>query len=281
MRLLITGSDSFTGRHLIPKALDQGYEVKNLKSNLKDVGSLTKEIRSIEPEAVIHLAGISFVGQSNPVEFYEVNTIGTLNLLEVLANLSTPPQKVLLASSANVYGNAIHSPIQELTPTKPISHYGISKLAMEGLVNIYQEQLPINIIRCFNYTGQGQSVDFLIPKLVYHFKNKLHSIDLGNFNIKREFNDVRMVIDVYMNLLLKGKPGEIYNLCSGKVYSIQEIIKILEVLTNHSLIIKRNQDFVRKNELSILCGDPQKLIQVLGQVPQFTIEETLRWMLEA
>jgi len=281
LRLLITGGDSFTGRHLIPKALSQGHEIYILKSNLKDFDSLKKEIETIRPEGVIHLAGISFVGQSNPSEFYEVNTIGTLYLLEALLISSTPPQKVLLASSANVYGNAIHSPIQESASAQPINHYGISKLAMEGLVNIYQERLPIDIIRCFNYTGQGQSVDFLIPKLVYHFKNKIHSVDLGSLNIKREFNDVRMVADIYLSLLLKSESGEIYNLCSGKAYSIEGIVKILESLTQHSIVINKNPNFVRQNELSILCGDPQKLINAIGTLPKYSIEETLQWMLEA
>ena len=281
MRLLVTGGDSFTGQHLIPKAFNQGHEVHSLKSNLKDVKSLTKEIRLTEPEGVIHLAGISFVGQSNPAEFYEVNTIGSLNLLGALANLPNPPQKVLFASSANVYGNVTHSPINELEPSHPINHYGISKVAMESLKHIYQNRLPIDILRCFNYTGRGQSKDFLIPKLIHHFKNKLPSIELGNLNIKREFNDVRMVTDVYLKLLSKQKSGEVYNLCSGSVYSIDEIIKILEHLTNHSIEIKINPSFIRHNELSILCGDPAKLIDAIGDLPQFTIEETLQWMLEA
>ena len=280
MRLLVTGGDSFTGQHLIPKALDQGYKVHSLKSNLKDVDSLTKEIRSIEPEGVIHLAGISFVGQSNLAEFYEVNTIGSLHLLEALTNLPKSPKKVLLASSANVYGNVTHSPINELEPARPINHYGISKTAMEGLIHIYQDRLPINILRCFNYTGQGQSKNFLIPKLIHHFKNKLSSIELGNLDIKREFNDVRMVADVYLKLLSKPESGEVYNLCSGNIYSINEIIKILESLTNHSMEIKKNSSFIRYNELSILCGDPAKLINAIGNLPQFTIQETLQWMLE-
>lgn len=281
MRLLVSGSDSFTGQHLIPRALSQGHEVHGLKSNLKDIDSLTKEIRLIEPEGLIHLAGISFVGQLNPVEFYEVNIIGSLNLLEALVKLPHPPQKILLASSANVYGNVTHSPINELEPTCPINHYGISKTAMEGLINIYQHRLPIDILRCFNYTGRGQSKDFLIPKLIHHFKNKLPSIELGNLDIKREFNDVRMVADVYLKLLLKQKSSEVYNLCSGNAYSIDEIIKILERLTKHSIEIKKNPNFIRHNELSMLCGNPIKLIDAIGDLPQFTIEETLQWMLEA
>jgi nucleoside-diphosphate-sugar epimerase len=281
LRLLVTGGDSFTARHLIPKALSQGYEVHSLKSNLKDLNALKKEINTIKPEAVIHLAGISFVGQSNPAEFYEVNMIGTLYLLESLQDLATPVKKVLLASSAHVYGNVLHSPIDESSPTHPINHYGISKLAMEGLTSIYHARLPINILRCFNYTGQGQLEDFLIPKLIYHFKNKLPSIELGNLNIKREFNDVRMVVDVYLSLLSQGAPGEIYNLCSGKAYNIDEVIHLLENLTQHSLTIQKNPSFVRNNELPILCGNPEKLIDAIGPLPKFSIEATLRWMLEA
>lgn len=280
MRLLVTGGDSFTGKHLIPKAFNQDHEVHKLKSNLKDVDSLTKEIRLTKPEGVIHLAGISFVDQSNPAEFYEVNTIGSLNLLEALTNLPNPPQKILFASSANVYGNVKHSPINELEPSRPINHYGISKVAMEGFKHIYQDRLPIDILRCFNYTGRGQSTDFLVPKLVHHFKNKLPSIELGNLNIKREFNDVRMVVDIYLKLLLKQKSGEVYNLCSGSVYGIDEIIDILVNLTNHSIEIKKNPNFIRHNELSMLCGDPAKLIDAIGDTQKFTIEETLQWMLK-
>jgi nucleoside-diphosphate-sugar epimerase len=157
----------------------------------------------------------------------------------------------------------------------------MSKLAMEFMARTYSERLPIIITRPFNYTGVGQSPDFLIPKLVGHFKARSATIELGNLHVEREFNDVRMVCDAYLRLLSEGQPGETYNICSGRPYTLQTAIDMLIELTGHNPEIRVNPKFVRQNEVVRLCGDPAKLDAVTGDRPGFSLRETLVWMLDS
>lgn len=281
MRLLITGSDGFTGHHLSLMAKTGGHEVYPTVSDITDARALGNEIRNIAPTHIIHLAAISAVTHSDELDFYRVNVIGTDNLLKALAALPARPEKVLLASSANVYGNATHSPIVEDQPTAPVNHYAISKLAMEKLAQIHAERLPIVLARPFNYTGVGHDSRFVIPKLVEHFSRHAPEIELGNLSVEREFNDVRMVADAYLRLLDAGRAGEIYNICTGKTYSLHQILQILTDLTGQTPLIKVNLDYVRKNEIIRLCGSPTKLISAVGALKEFALSETLQWMLSA
>ena len=169
-----------------------------------------------QPNYVVHLAAISFVGHGNADDFYRVNVVGTVNLLEALLKLEKKPTKVLIASSANVYGNCEISPISESQQPLPVNHYAMSKLAMELMARTYLSRLPIFFTRPFNYIGLGQAESFVIPKLISHFTKKAEVIELGNLNVEREFNDVRFVCDAYLRLLDVAKPGESYNICSGK-----------------------------------------------------------------
>lgn len=281
---MVTGARGFTGTHLCPLAVKFGYEVVTLKSDLLDRSALQCEIMNAKPDLVVHLAGISFVGSSDASSFYRVNAIGTTNLLDVLSELPKTPSKVLLASSANVYGNYGVSPIIENVRPNPVNHYAASKYAMELLAHTYSNKLPIIIVRPFNYTGRGQHVDFVIPKLVNHFLGRKPYISLGNIDVEREFNDVRMVCDLYLKMLRIGISGEIYNACTGVTYSLKRVIEILEELTGHAIKVKIASEFVRSNEVSRLCGDPQKingLVQERSEtLPKILLEETLKNMLE-
>jgi nucleoside-diphosphate-sugar epimerase len=278
MRILLTGASGFTGRHFQEHATQAGHEVVPLRANLTDLPSLQQGVQAVGPvDAVVHLAAISFVGHANDAEFYAVNTVGTTHLLMALAALpaSDRPQKVLVASSANVYGNCQHSPIAETQPPAPVNHYAASKLAMEHMAMTFLDRLPIVITRPFNYTGPGQGQSFLIPKLVDHFARKASVIELGNLNVEREFNHVAMVTDAYLRLLAKGEPGQIYNVCSGKTYTLMDVIGILTRATGHSIEVKVNPAFVRTNEVHRLCGDPQKLVTCIGKLQEYTLEMSL------
>lgn len=143
MRLLITGADGFTGRHLVASARARGYDIVALQANLTDKEAVQREVEAAAADWVVHLAAISFVGHADPSAFYHVNVSGTLNLLSALASLAQPPQSILLASSANVYGNCACSPIPEEQPPAPVNHYATSKLAMEHMARTYLPQLPL------------------------------------------------------------------------------------------------------------------------------------------
>lgn len=256
-----------------------------LQSDITDILALDKEISIVNPDAVIHCAGISFVASKDQEAFYRVHALGTSNLLNCLLKLPHKPSKILLASSATVYGNAQLHPTPENYPLTPIDHYAMSKVAMEEMAKTFFDRLPIVIARPFNYTGPGQQDKFLVPKLIKHFANKSPVIELGNLHVEREFNDVSTICQAYLALLEFGSPGEIYNVGSGKVRSLAAVVDTLIDITKHQISISVNPDFVRSNEVHRMCGDPRKLMSLLSEhminltVPP--LELTLKKMLSA
>lgn len=279
MKILLTGAAGFTGHFFKAQAEAEGHQVVPLLADLTDKSAVAKAVLAAQPDAVVHLAAISFVGHADDTAFYDVNVIGTLNLLAALSELTLKPHRVLLASSANVYGNCETSPISEFQLPAPVNHYAMSKLAMEYMSLTYADRLPLVITRPFNYTGPGQAPQFLIPKLVHHFKTKAPKVELGNLHVEREFNDVRMVCDSYLRLLKNGEPGQIYNVCTGKPYTLQHVIDSLVCITGHHLQVEVNPAFVRANEVHRLCGNPAKLEACIGPLKSPTLENTLARML--
>lgn len=276
--LLLTGSDGFTGQHFRAAACKLGYEVHDLKADLLNERDVAAELSGQSYDYVVHLAAISSVTHADELAFYKVNLFGTLNLLDALSSQASAPKKVLVASSANIYGNAASAPISEATPPAPINHYAMSKLAAEHLMANYRERLPLVTVRPFNYTGRGQDERFVIPKLVNHFTARKSCVELGNIAVRREFNDVRSVCAIYLNLLERGEEQAVYNVCSGNTYSLTEIIELLTELTGHSLEVKVNPEFVRQNEVHELYGDPQRLESCLGTLDFHKLDNTLQWM---
>lgn len=282
-KLLITGAKGFTGIYLSAVAQEAGFESISLCSNLNDTQTLEQEILEIKPDFVAHLAGISFVASKDHEAFYRVHALGTSNLLQALSKLQSAPKKILLASSATVYGNSPHPLSTENQQLAPIDHYATSKVAMEEMAKTFFKRLPILIARPFNYTGPGQKGNFLIPKLVDHFVKKKPFIELGNLNIEREFNDVLMIIDAYIKLLELGTASETYNVCSGQARSLQFVLNALKKITGHDIEIRVNPEFVRTSEVHRMVGNPEKLKNLFQsnglklQAP--ALEETLQKML--
>lgn len=279
MRVLVTGLDGFTGRYVRQVLEDKGHEPVGLKADLTNAEAVKQEVKSLQPDAVIHLAAISSVEHDNANAIYQVNLIGTRNLLDALAHQESSLECVLLASSANIYGNSIEGVIDESVLPSPVNDYGVSKLAMEYMAKLWMDKLPIVISRPFNYTGVGHDARFVIPKLVEHFARRAESIELGNLDVEREFNDVRTVGEIYFRLLKQGEPGQTYNICSGRPVSLKSVINALKQITGHDLEVKVNPAFVRANEVRRLCGSPAKLEACTGKLQHPPLEETLRWML--
>jgi nucleoside-diphosphate-sugar epimerase len=279
MKILLTGASGFTGLFFKTQAQKNGHTVMPLVADLTDKAAVTAEVLNAQPEAVVHLAAISFVGHADEAAFYSVNVVGSSNLLSALMTLPIKPKCVLLASSANIYGNCNTSPIFESQQPAPVNHYAISKLSMELMAATYFHSLPIVISRPFNYTGPGQSANFLIPKLVSHFARKADFIELGNLHVEREFNDVRIVCDAYLHLLQRGVSGQTYNICTGVPHTLAHVIETLQSMTGHSITVKVNPSFIRPNEVRRLCGSPAKLQACIGSLPEITLAQTLQWML--
>lgn len=291
-RVLITGIQGFTGRYMAAEMISQNYQVFGLGSflsdeknyfqaDLTDLPALKKTIDEIQPDIVIHLAAIAFVGHGDANAFYNINVIGTRNLLSSLAESSHKVEAILLASSANIYGNRSEGVLSESTLPDPANDYSVSKLAMEHMAHLWSDQLPIIIARPFNYTGIGQTDNFLIPKIVNHFRNKSAVIELGNIDVWRDFNDVRTLVKCYRLLIERHAYGQIINICSGKVYSLRDVVSFCEQITGHSIGIQVNPKFVRSNEVKTLCGDTTKLYSLIGDWEKPSLRATLQWMLEA
>ena len=290
-RVLITGSEGFTGRYMQTELQQAGYKVFGIGSrpaqtrdyfqvDLQDAAQLEAAVKAIRPDKVVHLAAMAFVGHGDANDFYKVNLIGTRNLLNALVMCDKMPDCVLLASSANVYGNQASGIIDETVPPLPANDYGVSKLAMEYLAHTFQEKLPIVITRPFNYTGVGQADNFLIPKIVAHFRHKAPLIELGNLDVWRDFSDVRAVVAAYRGLLEQAPIGKTFNVASGKTYSLREVLEMCQSLTDHSIEVQVNPAFVRANEVKTLCGDTTQLQTHLKQWQVPPLLSTLEWMLK-
>jgi nucleoside-diphosphate-sugar epimerase len=226
----------------------------------------------------VHLAGIAFVAHGDVDSIYHTNVVGTRNLLAALTHCS--PAAVLLSGSANVYGNANVEPITESTAVAPANDYAVSKLAMEYMARLWFDKLPIILTRPFNYTGMGQSLDFLLPKIVHHFQHRASIIELGNLDVVRDFSDVRSVVKRYRLLLEAHLAGETYNVCSGVGHSLQAVLQTAAELTGHTPEIRINPAFVRANEVKRLIGSRAKLDAATQAVADIPLQDTLQWMLK-
>jgi nucleoside-diphosphate-sugar epimerase len=295
MRVLITGAAGFTGRYLGQLLIEAGHEAIGLAQSgesvpyasqvffgdLGDAAWLREVVCEVRPEAVVHLAAISFVAHDDADEIYRNNLLGTRHLLEALACIGTC-RSVLLASSANIYGNASEGVLTEDTCPAPANDYAVSKLAMEYVARLYKDRLPIIIARPFNYTGVGQAESFLLPKIVGHFKRRAPVIELGNLEVTRDFSDVRVVADCYRRLLdCPAAVGQAFNICSGRAVSLAHVMDTMRSLSGHEMEVRVNPAFVRRNEVRVLLGSRARLESVVGRVNDIPIEQTLQWMLEA
>ncbi len=260
------------------ESVDGAHEA--VVADLRDPAALAAAVATARADQVVHLAALAFVGHGNVDEFYSVNLLGTRNLLAALEQAEYPPAHVLLASSANVYGNASAGVLDEGTVPAPANDYAVSKLAMEHVAGLWRDRLPITVVRPFNYTGVGQAEQFLIPKIVAHFARRAEVMELGNLEVARDFGDVRSVVAAYRQLLqAPAAAGETVNVCTGKGHTLMEIVQMCETITGHTLEIRVNPAFVRANEVKILVGDNRKLRQLIGDWQPVAMEQTLRWML--
>lgn len=281
-RILVTGATGFTGKYVLPALRKAGFEPCALRADLCDEKAVTAEVVALKPSAALHLAGIAYVGHGNPADFYRVNLIGTFGLLQALEKAGSVTGPVVLASSANIYGNAYQNePIKESFVPHPLNDYAASKLAMEGMASLWKDRLPITIVRPFNYTGVGQSTSFVVPKIVLAFKDRSTNLNLGNIDVWRDFTDVRDVARWYREIIKQDIKGEIINFCSGNLYSLRHIISICQEKTGHEIEIVSSESLQRKNELVRLCGDASHRKRLLGNdgAVTYEISETLHWML--
>lgn len=282
-RVLVTGASGFTGRYVINAFAGLGARVAPFAAadgrsvDLLDRAQVQAAVAAAQPDIVVHLAAISFVAHGDAEEIYRVNIVGTRNLLEALAAQAQRPAHVLLASSANVYGNT-EGRLGEDSPAAPVNDYAVSKFAMELMARQFEHALPMTVVRPFNYTGVGQAERFLIPKIVGNFKRGEPRLELGNLEVSRDFNDVRNVADAYVRLATLPGQGRVFNICSGVEHTLMDVVGMMAGIAGYHPEVAVNPAFVRANEVRTLVGDPSRLQHAVGTAQQRPLRDTLQWM---
>ncbi|HWF21466.1 MAG TPA: GDP-mannose 4,6-dehydratase [Acidimicrobiales bacterium] len=292
MRSLITGGRGFVGTWLADHLREQGDEVVAIdyEVDVTDPVALLEAVTAAAPDAIYHLAALTHVGESwkDPLQVLQVNVIGTAALLAAARQCGSDP-RVLVTSSAEVYGAVTDPslmPLDELTPTAPLTPYAASKLAAEALIGqaFRGHGQEVIVVRPFNHIGPGQTPNFAVPALAKRIvdadRQGDSSIAVGNLAARRDFTDVRDVVKAYRLLIESGTPGEVYNVCSGHDVAIEEIATTLLRLAGTSLAFKTDPALTRPVEVPVLRGDPTRLQRATGWKPEIPLDQTLADVLE-
>lgn len=294
MKILITGNRGFVGRHLEKTLLARVHEVYGCDSisagddsrhhrvDITDYPAVEELICNVRPDAIAHLAAISFVPSRDIRDIYRINISGTLNILKA-ASLLSPRPRLLFISSSQVYGNvpAADQPIRESAPVEPVNHYGASKAAGESLARAFRVEmgLPLVIARPFNHTGLGQPQHFVVPKIVDAFARGADELSLGNTGVVRDFLDVRDVVNAYALLLERFPEGKTFNIAGGRGYTIPEILSIASEKAGRSIAVRYDEGLVRRNDIIRAVGDSGLLRSETGWAPVHSLDATIAWMM--
>lgn len=293
-RTIVTGAAGFTGSYVIAELKAWGHEVIGavrsdmgdrpgcdtlIEVDLLDVDQVNTAIAKYRPDHVVHLAAVAYVDHADIMAMYATNIAGTRNLLFALRNSGYALKSVILASSANIYGNA-GGVIDESVAPQPANDYGVSKVAMEAVASIYRKDLPLIITRPFNYTGVGQSASFLIPKIIAAATEKQPKLVLGNLDVSRDFSDVRSVATHYRRLLNEPRAiGVTLNVSSGTTTSLRDLVKLIEERADHQFEIVFDPALARSGEVISLQGNSARLAALIGPLREIPLLETVDWML--
>lgn len=285
-RLLVTGLSGFVGSHL-RSSLPPGWQLMEVpRLDLLQPGAFDGCLTERAPDAVIHLAGQTFVPQAfkDPAGTLQVNVLGTLNLLESLKRCGFSGA-FLYVSSGDVYGQVGEAqlPITEEQMPRPRNPYGVSKVSAELLCQqwSFTESWRMMVARPFNHVGTGQKADFVLPAVarqVARIRRGLQAprIEVGDIDVSRDFLDVRDVLAAYFALLEHGRSGEVYNVCSGQEYRVRDLIERMVRLAEVELDICQDPQRLRRAEQCRVCGSHAKLRQETGWAPEISMERTLR-----
>lgn len=294
MRALVTGASGFVGPYLVAHLRACGDEVTAVDRrgdrsvDVTDAGAVDEVMQECEPEAVYHLAALSHVGESwdSGAEAFRVNAEGTLHVLDAARRHGVA--RVLVVGSAEEYGaaNASDIPLSEESPLRPLTPYGVGKVAADFLA--LQAHLAHGLgtirARAFNHTGTGQSDRFVIPALARRVaeaeRNGASELRVGSLEPVRDVTDVRDVVRAYRLLVEHGAPGEAYNVCSGEGVAVREIAQRLIGLAQRPLQLVVDPALVRRVDVPQLVGDPSKLRVATGWERQIDLDQTLAAVLD-
>jgi len=304
---LVTGAEGFIGRHLVDYLRGEEWELLGtyrlhgtnsfpvgpnldfVQCDLSDGQRVTRVVADFQPTHIFHLGAQSLptVSWADPVGTFESNVMGSLYLLEAVRHMKRPPVVVSACSSAE-YGHVEASaiPVKEDHPLRPLHPYGISKVCLDLLAREYflDFGVPAVNIRLFNTTGPGKTCDAPsdFVRQIVRTKKGLQQpvIDVGNLKPHRAFLDVRDTVRGFCLAAEKGKPGESYNLCATKTYSIDEILKTAMRLGGVKAQVRQAKHLMRPSDEKVIFGDTRKIRRDTGWKPLQTLEQTLTAMIE-
>lgn len=279
-RVLVLGSTGFMGAALVPYLRCEGHEVFAPERNTFDMrrrDSMDALIARCAPDAVINLAAISSITHDDSNALYEVNAFGHLNLLEAVARLA-PTTRVLLASSANVYGQSKNEFFSEDDLPAPVNHYAISKLMAEQFNFLYSDKLVVTATRPFNCVGRGQKPTLLLSKIVDVFRRRAPVLELGELNVTRDYVDIRDVCAYWSALVTSPALPLIVNIGTGITTSLNGILAQLQAMTGHAPQIISNPGLMRPRDIVYQRAHMGRLT-ALGCAPKYALADTLAWML--
>ena len=310
MRVLVTGITGFVGSHFAEFALAEGAEVFGsyrwrsktenidhlrdrvtlIECDLRDLSSVNELVASSRPDFIIHLAAQSYVHASwhSPAETFNTNTISQVNLLEAVRAQGKAAPRFLAIGSSEEYG-LVHEdelPIKESNPLRPLSPYAVSKVTQDLMAYQYFKSyaLPIVRARAFNHEGPRRGDVFVTSNFARQIAEieaggREPTILVGNLKAVRDYTDVRDIVRGYWLLLERGDPGQVYNLCSGRGWAIQEILDfLLGESINTSIRVREDPARLRPSDVPVLIGDCSRLT-ALGWKPRIPFEQTLRDLL--
>jgi len=310
-RVLVTGVTGFAGSHLVDYMLSRNdceifgiqrwrsrteniehftSRITLLECDLRDATSTRDMLERVRPEWIFHLAAQSFVPTSwtAPTESLTTNILGQVNLFEGVRHVGLKC-RIQLACSSEEYGLVLPNevPIRETNPLRPLSPYAVSKVTQDMLGYQYWMSWKVDSVRTrgFNHEGPRRGPVFVASDFAKQIADiekgrKPAVLSVGNLEARRDFSDVRDFVRAYWLALEKCEAGEVYNICSGKAWSIREVLDLLLGMTKTRIEVKQDPARLRPSDVPILLGDNSKFVKATGWQPTIPFEQTLRDMLE-
>ena len=303
MNILITGITGFSGYYLYNKLCEENNEIwgiykrvsnehfKNahmIECDITDYNLLCKIVEDIKPDCIYHLAAFVHVGRTDlgVEEMFHTNVIGTVNLLRAVQNI-VQTARILITGSAEEYGMVKQEemPIKECCGLNPRNLYGLSKKLQEDTGMYYYRLYDLDIVftRTFHYFGPYQPLNFVFADFASQIIDIENSssdyIDVGNLSAERDFTDIRDVVGAYKLIMEKGRKGEVYNVCSNSLISINEILKKYLKYAKKEIRINIDENKLRPLDVPRFIGDNHKL-KSIGWETKLNIDGTIKEILD-